>query len=266
VTRRGPWELVFALGAVAVLAAGYALLARHGAPRPGGLIGLTLGIVGFALMLCTETLYSLRKRWHGFNVGPLSVWLRWHVFTGIVGPCLVLLHSAGRCRGLAGVLLVLTAVMLVSGFIGRYIYTAVPRTLDGAQAGADQLQGEIARVEKGLQTLGIEPLGAAALALAREPPPPGWQAVLGRPWLRWRRRRRLRQALRKLRAANRTRANLLARHLTELYRLQLQMAALAAVRRLMSVWHALHVPLGGVVFTLAFLHVGGALYYSTLLK
>jgi NAD(P)H-nitrite reductase large subunit len=67
-------------------------------------------------------------------------------------------------------------------------------------------------------------------------------------------------------AANRTRADLLARHLTELYRLQLQMASLAAVRRLMSVWHALHVPLGGVVFTLAFLHVGGALYYSTLLK
>jgi hypothetical protein len=28
----------------------------------------------------------------------------------------------------------------------------------------------------------------------------------------------------------------------------------------------MHIPLGGVLFTLAFIHIGAALYYATLLK
>jgi hypothetical protein len=33
----------------------------------------------------------------------------------------------------------------------------------------------------------------------------------------------------------------------------------------MSLWHAIHVPIGVVLFTTAFIHVGAAIYYATLL-
>jgi hypothetical protein len=38
------------------------------------------------------------------------------------------------------------------------------------------------------------------------------------------------------------------------------------MRRLLSLWHLFHIPLGLVLFTLAFIHVGGALYYAAFLK
>jgi hypothetical protein len=265
VTRRLPYELIFALAAVVLIAGWYAWLARSGVPRPAGLVGHGMGVAGFLLMLCTETLYPLRKHWRGFNFGRMSVWLQWHVFTGIVGPCLVVLHSGWKFHGLAGLLTLLTVVMVCSGFVGRYIYTAVPRTLDGVEAEASELETRIDRADGELKTLGYSS-GTAALAQAYEAPPYGWLAVLARPWLRWRQRRRVRRALRQLRGADRARVSRLARLLVERYGLQLQIQSLAAVRRLLALWHALHVPLGGVTFTLAFLHIGGALYYATLPK
>jgi hypothetical protein len=36
---------------------------------------------------------------------------------------------------------------------------------------------------------------------------------------------------------------------------------LATSRRILAIWHMLHVPLGLALFTLAFLHVGATIYY-----
>ena len=75
-----------------------------GVPAAGGLVGHSLGIVGFVLMLMTETLYSLRKRAMRRPRGSMRAWLQVHIFTGIVGPYLVFLHSAWSFNGLAGAL------------------------------------------------------------------------------------------------------------------------------------------------------------------
>ena len=126
-------ELIFSLIAIVAITGGYVYLAREEAPQPSGLLGHGLGIVGFLMMLSTETLYSLRKRLPRFTTWQMSTWLQIHIFTGIVGSYLVVLHSAWKFNGLAGVVTFLTVVIVVSGFVGRYIYTAVPRTLDGAE-------------------------------------------------------------------------------------------------------------------------------------
>ena len=61
-------------------------LRRSGVPKPGSAVGLTLGVVGLVLMLATETLYAMRKRWRHFPYGPTRIWLKFHIVTGIVGP------------------------------------------------------------------------------------------------------------------------------------------------------------------------------------
>ena len=76
-----------------------------------------------------------------------------------------------------------TIIIVVSGFIGRYIFTRIPRTLDGLE------------IEGGLSH-----------------------------------------------------------------------EALKQARRLLALWHTIHIPIGMVLFTSAFIHIGAALYYSTLLK
>jgi hypothetical protein len=155
-------------------------------PAASELFGHTLGILGFLLMLMTETLYSLRKRSRSARWGRMSDWLQFHIFTGLIGPFMVFLHTSWKFNGLAGAVTLLTAIVVISGFVGRYIYTRIPRTADGLE----------------LDTT----LGGA------------------------------------------------------------QAAVIAQTRRLMALWHAIHIPIGMALFTAAFVHILGALYYATLLK
>jgi hypothetical protein len=258
------YELILSLVAIAAITVGYVIYAQDGMPEPGGLVGHSLGVVGFVLMLSTEVLYSVRKRYPNFHLGTMNTWLQAHIFTGLVGPYLVLLHTSWRFSGLAGVLTLATAVVVVSGIIGRYIYTAVPRDLDGAEIAASQLQKQIAANDQELRDLGAERLGVVPVEGGL--PTSGLLLVLGRPFYRLRRRWRMGRAMSALGPKSHPAADKLLHALDERQRLQLQMALLDATRRVLALWHAFHVPLSAGLFTLAFIHVGAALYYATFLK
>jgi hypothetical protein len=220
-------ELILALVAIVAISGLYAAFAVVvGIPAASGFLGHMLGVIGFGLMLMTETLYSLRKRALRRPWGTMRSWLQFHIFTGIVGAYLVFLHSAWSFNGLAGLLLFMTAVVVVSGFIGRFIYTAVPRTADGVVVEAQELQAE--------------------LAVVRD------EVGRGQP---------ARQGMSAAEARRTERAS--ARRLRELER---QLAALRWARRLLATWHTIHIPLGMVLFVLAFVHAGAAMYYATLLR
>jgi hypothetical protein len=152
-------------------------------PPASDLFGHSLGIVGFIFMLMTETLYSLRKRSRSVRWGRMSAWLQLHIITGLVGPYMVLLHTSWKFNGLAGVTTLLTVIIVISGFIGRYIFTMIPRTMDGLE-----IEGTLSQ------------------------------------------------------------------------------EALKQARRLMALWHTVHIPIGMALFISAFVHAGAALYYATFLK
>jgi hypothetical protein len=96
---------------------------------------------------------------------------------------MVLLHSSWKFNGIAGVTTLFTVVIVISGFVGRYIYTRIQRTADGLE-----IQGTLSE------------------------------------------------------------------------------QALKQARRLMALWHTVHIPIGMALFISAFVHIGAALYYATLLK
>ncbi len=252
-------ELILAFLAVFLVGGLYGAVAiTSGVPRAGHLLGHSLGALGFVLMLATETLYSLRKRAMRRARGRMSEWLQFHIFTGIVGPFLVLLHSAWSFRGLAGVVTLMMGIVVASGFIGRYIYTAVPRTPEGAILEAGELERLIGQAEAALRLAAGEP------AAAGRTPSTGILLVLGRrpgelldAWRRWRARRRLDPAAR----AATARIDEMQNRLAELRR---QVASLATARRLLAAWHTIHIPLGMALFVAAFYHVGAGLYYVTL--
>ena len=113
----------------------------------------------------------------------MSGWLQFHIFTGLVGPFMVLLHTSWKFNGLAGVTTLFTLIIVVSGFIGRYIFTRIPRTMEGLE-----IDGSLSQ------------------------------------------------------------------------------EALQRARRLLALWHTIHIPIGMALFISAFVHMGAALYYATLLK
>ncbi len=143
--RPKPVELWWAAGIMVAITALYLLLTQvaGASPRSSGLLGHGIGVVGFILMLMTETLYSLRKRSRRARWGRTASWLRFHIVTGIVGPYMVLLHAAWRYNGLAGLVMLMTVIVVISGFVGRYIYTRIPRNADGLMLEAAELQAQL---------------------------------------------------------------------------------------------------------------------------
>lgn len=124
-----PWwraEVLITLAAVAASTLLYLFAARGGLPAPSGLVGHGLGILGGVLMLVAQTAYTWRKRPERTGPGPTRRWLQVHVVAGLVGPYLILLHTAFRFRGLAAVLTLLMLVVVASGATGRYVYRAAP--------------------------------------------------------------------------------------------------------------------------------------------
>jgi len=99
----------------------------HHSPRfPGSLTGGILGVLGALLMLLPPLIYSAVKRIEvvkGFVTKRISLGtlLTWHVYTGIIGSILAILHSGHHFQNNLGIWL--TAMMLLtvfSGFVGRY--------------------------------------------------------------------------------------------------------------------------------------------------
>ncbi|MBI5564660.1 MAG: hypothetical protein HY870_07190 [Chloroflexi bacterium] len=50
------------------------------------------------------------------------------------------------------------------------------------------------------------------------------------------------------------------------FRIQQQIQSLAAARRLLAVWHTIHIPIGVALFTVAAIHIVETLYYATFIK
>ncbi|HEY6546468.1 MAG TPA: hypothetical protein VI589_01130, partial [Vicinamibacteria bacterium] len=62
--------------------------------KAGGSIGLRLGMLGAAMMVLL-LLYSVRKRVKALRrAGPIGRWLDIHIYLGVVGPLLIVLHTA----------------------------------------------------------------------------------------------------------------------------------------------------------------------------
>jgi hypothetical protein len=223
------------------------------------------------MMLMTETLYSMRKRIRAARWGSMADWLDFHIFTGVVGPYLVLLHTSWKFNGLAGVVTLLTLVVVASGFIGRYIYTAVPRSADGVELEANILEEQIASADIELESwLSIPDVSLRGLARNFSTAPVGsagqFSLIVGRAFVDlnyqlnwWIERRRLT-------AHQREQARLLEDLLRRRRVLEIQLASLTMARRLLALWHAIHIPIGMVLFTAATIHIVAAIYYATLLR
>jgi hypothetical protein len=238
-------------------------------PGASDLFGHSLGIIGFILMLMAETLYTLRKRSRSAKWGRMSIWLQFHIFTGLVGPYMVLLHTSWKFNGLAGIVMLLTIIIVGSGFLGRYIYTAVPRNVDGIEIEADELERQLRGIDGELQSwLATRPELYRSLSNRLSPAviASGNRLVFGRAFEEWNARLRWWRASSRMDRNARGQAKQFNELLKRERTLRRQLGSIAMTRRMLGLWHAIHIPVGMALFTAAFLHVIAAIYYATLLR
>jgi hypothetical protein len=255
--RRDPVELEIALIIIIILSGVYVAYDMLGEPRGGHPFGHWLGIIGTLLMLMTETLYSLRKRTRLLNgAGPVRWWLSFHIVTGIVGPFLVLMHTGLQFRGLAGVTMVLTVLMVISGFIGRYLYTALNRNRSTTLSQQQTITFEIDTLQNQLTQFDAEQPARLRL-LATELSPRYAETRFGR----WRYRRRLRREFSRVEREATDLRRAIARLQRKHSALDRRLLTVAQTQRWFRLWHTIHVPLGLALFTSIALHIAAAIYF-----
>ena len=250
------WEYYNSPAAVRGYTAGHQLL------RPTGRIGHLLGVIGFLMML-VPVAYAIRKKAKRFrNFGSMKTWLDIHVFCGIVGPVMVTFHTSFKFGGLVSVAYWSMMAVVLSGFIGRYLYSRIPRTLRGLELSRSDLDRQAADMGRELAKAAVpEALLHAIEKLERQVSSGDTsylEMVTGET--------RLRRAVVTFRAEA-VRVEMpedlresvigLATGRATLLR---RMASLRRTKRLFDLWHVFHMPLVYVMFAIVIGHVGLTLY------
>jgi hypothetical protein len=92
-------------------------------------------------MMVLMLLYSVRKRVGALRrLGPLSRWLDVHIYLGVFGPLLVVLHSSFKVQGLVALSFWSMVVVASSGVLGRYLYLQIPRTRAGEELALAEIE------------------------------------------------------------------------------------------------------------------------------
>jgi len=113
---------------------------KHEILRPSGTIGIKLGMFGVFLFFLIY-LYPLRKRWGWLGrQGNSRHWLDFHVVMGATAPLIIAFHSSFKFGNIAGMAFWSMLVVTLSGFVGRYLYSQIPRGLSAAELSRKELQ------------------------------------------------------------------------------------------------------------------------------
>jgi hypothetical protein len=186
-------------------------------------------------------------------------WLEFHIFCGIVGPVLVTFHTSFKFNGIISVAYWSMMAVMASGFVGRYLFVRIPKSIRGAELTHDEI---LARADALEHELDAAEIGPAVVARVREVErhlePVAVASVIGPAAVRLR-LGRLRRELRRA-GVDRALAARVTASVGERLRLIRRLAHLNRTRRLFAMWHVFHQPLVYVMFAIAALHIGVAAY------
>lgn len=236
----------------------------HAWLRPSGLIGQSAGILALALFLFMW-LYPLRKRVRWLAFGRLPAWLDVHIAAGLAVPIVGAIHAGWRFSGLIGLGYAAMLIVSLSGIVGRYLYSHIPRSLDGIELGREQIG---IHKQELVQTIARR-LGLDEQRVASEldgalvtPQPRGLVEAIGAlacsGMLRWRAVRHLQRGWRvrgvggKL---HRRELRQVGRMIGREMALSQQMALLDATRSVFRFWHVAHLPVAITALGAVLVHV-----------
>src|SRR6266704_5232425 len=121
----------WALASLAIFVASlvlYVLYARSDpqGPRGGSAIGLLFGIIGFGFMIFAALL-GARKRVPTWRLGRAQMWMRGHLWLGLLALPMILFHAGFHFGGaLTRALMWLLIITVASGIFGAALQHYIP--------------------------------------------------------------------------------------------------------------------------------------------
>jgi len=245
---------------------GYSSL--HRLLRPSGSLGQWFGISGFVLML-VPVAYSLRKKIARLRgVGSMKTWLEVHIFCGILGPVFVTFHTSFRFNGIVSVAYWSMVAVVLSGFVGRYLYMRIPRSLRGLELTRAELDARADVLSQRLADAHLPGSLVARIAAFERSvvPTDGRSSLAGLFFGELRVRRELAALRHEIEQAG-VSPDLLhevAGVIAERASLLRHAAYLSMTKSLFDIWHVFHMPLVYVMFGIVVLHAAFTVYLGYL--
>ena len=240
--------------------------------RPSGVIGQSAGFVAFALFLFLW-LYPLRKRYRRLAfTGSVASWLKVHVIAGLAIPLLAALHAAWHFSGLIGLGYGAMMVAWLSGIVGRYIYSRIPRSKSGIELTRDEVEAQRQAVlQQIVDATGVDAELLEHILLAGTSPTISSDlhplkaigVMIANDARRWRALRQLRWDWHGTSASERAVEHEMLTTMRLLMRREIaltqQARMLDATHRLFRYWHVAHKPMAVSALVAVVLHVGTAI-------
>ena len=120
---------VLTIGIASVAWYVFAATATGSLPGGSSLPGFTFGVAG-ALIIIFELLLWPRQRVRSWRIGRAFLWLRWHVWLGLLSVPLVVLHTGFHLGGQLSTLLSISfGVVIASGVFGLALQQVLPKAM-----------------------------------------------------------------------------------------------------------------------------------------
>lgn len=116
--------------------------------RPGDQLALWCGYIGTALMIIAAV-YPMMRRMKMFRfLASNTMWFDFHLMAGMVGPMFIVLHSAFKLDNWVASAFWTMVIVVISGVVGRYLYTQVPDLAHGRELEELDHQRAFARLKQ----------------------------------------------------------------------------------------------------------------------
>jgi hypothetical protein len=250
------------------------LLARRESPvhhlyRPSGLIGHGYGVIGSLMMALGVLSYMMRKRIRALaRFGFLKHWLEFHIFLCTAGPILILFHTAFKFGGLVAVSFWSMVAVVASGVVGRFIYTQIPRSIDGNELTEKEIasiMGEIGRTIKSIN--GMTPLLNAKIEAISDIEQFQNSGVIGGLALLIKdiisRRKKIHEITNELQLGGISATDIKDAALPQIRKkltLSRRIGLLNTMRQFFKYWHIFHLPFAITMFVILIIHSAIAVY------
>lgn len=236
--------------------------------KPSGPLGHGLGIVGTLFILIGVFSYMARKRIKRFSrIGVLKYWLEFHIFLCVLGPIMVLFHTAFKFGGIVSVSFWSMVIVVLSGVIGRFIYIQIPRTIQGRELSLSEitdLKEDLGRVLS--ERYGLDEEKVQKVMQAATKPRSEMRELSFGKWLSgWRddrqRVNRIKKSLRSSDLASKEKKDVVKLAKKEIG-LNNRISRLVLMQKLFRYWHVAHLPFAIVMLIIMIIHVAVTLAFG----
>lgn len=159
-------EKIVVTGLVMLMLLAWLGFPLHHAHRfAGSFWGGVFGVAGAVLML-VPLAYLIVKRNKKLKQSvtkhvSMRTLLAWHIYAGVLGPILVIIHSGHKYESTIGIALTaMTLLVVISGFVGRYLMSGFAKEIREKKAMLTELQTSY---DKAVVAVGSNPETAKAL-------------------------------------------------------------------------------------------------------